>query len=165
MLQQCNDNELYDAVIRSEYKYENLNNIRMRYLNYFYDGAGYYQLTLNHPEDLVSLSTERVKISNMGQCVNLRNLYSKYNTYSSDDIVPLRNIRRIYSLHDNYEQNDNCFLQDLFENNKLEYVYIDNGYPYKNVVNSFVIQDNIENLRYVTIWQEKELQNIKLNIN
>ena len=137
----------------------------MRYLNYVYDKYGVYELALNHPEDIVSLSTGKVKISNMNQCVNLRNLCSKRNTYNRDDILPLRNLRRIYSEYDNYEQNDNCFLQDLFENNKLEYVYIDNGYPYTNVVNSFVIQDNIENLRYVTIWQEKELQNIKLNIN
>ena len=93
----------------------------------------------------------------MNKCTNLKNLCSKRNTYNRDDILPLRNLRRIYSEYDNYEQNDNCFLQDLFENNKLEYVYIDNGYPYTNVVNSFVIQDNIENLRYVTIWQEKEL--------
>ena len=42
MLQQCNDNELYDVVIYSRYKYENLKNIRMRYLNYVYNGRGNY---------------------------------------------------------------------------------------------------------------------------
>lgn len=34
MLQQCNDNEIYDVIIRSEYKYENLKNIKTRCLNY-----------------------------------------------------------------------------------------------------------------------------------
>ena len=148
MLQQCNDNELYDVIIYSFYEYENLKNIRMRYLNYC---GLYFELTLNHPEDLVSLSTWGVKISNINQCVNLRNLYSYKNTYKRDNIVPLTNLRRIYSYIDKYEQNDNCFLQDLFENNKLEYMYVYNGYFDSNIVSSFVIRDNIENLRYIYV--------------
>ena len=88
----------------------------MRYLNYVYDGyhecgfADNIELTLNHPEDLVSLSTRRVKISNINKCVNLRNLYSYRNTYNRDDIVPLKKLRRIYSYYDKYEQNGNCLL-------------------------------------------------------
>ena len=121
----------------------------MRYLSY---AGPYIELALNHPEDLVSLSTWNVKISNMNKCINLRNLYSYDNTYNRDNIVPLKNLRRIYSSNDNYEQNGNCLLQDLFENNKLEYVYINNGYLDSHIVNSFVLRDNIENLRYMHVY-------------
>lgn len=93
----------------------------MRYLNYSCSDNS--ELTLNHPEDLVSLSTQYVNISNMNKCINLRNLYSYSNTYSSEDIVPLKSLRRIYSRADNYAQNGNCLHHDLFKNNKLEYVY------------------------------------------
>ena len=82
----------------------------MRYLNYTYNGASSYELTLKYPENLISLSTYKVKISNMNKCVNLINLYSSNNTYNSDDIAPLRNIRRIYSYSDEYEQNDKSLL-------------------------------------------------------
>ena len=58
-------------------KYENVKNIRMRYLNYVYSNRGVsHELTLSHPEDLVSLSTSLVKISNMNECVNLVNLHT-----------------------------------------------------------------------------------------
>ena len=121
------------------------------YLNYVYDGSGNYELALNHPEHLVSLSTYHVKISNMNKCVNLRNLNSDSNTYKRDDIVPLKNLRRIYSYRDEYEQNGKYFLQDLFENNKLEYVHVINWREDSNIVKSFVIRDNIENLRYMYV--------------
>ena len=88
----------------------------------------------------------------MNKCVNLRNLYSFDNAYERDDIVPLKNLRRIYSYEDEYQQNNTCFLQDLFRNNKLEYVFVYNEASDSNIVNSFVIQDNIENLRYVYVF-------------
>ena len=53
-------------------------------------------------------------------------MYSYKNTYNRDDIVPLKNLHRIYSDDDKYEQNDICFLQDLFKSNKLEYVNVRN---------------------------------------
>ena len=87
----------------------------------------------------------------MNECTNLRNLCSKWNTYNRDDIVPLKNLRRIYSYWDEYEENGNCLIQDLFENNRLEYVYIHNGVLDSNIVKSFVIRDNIENLRYMYV--------------
>ena len=31
---------------------------------------------------------------------------------------------RLYSCIDNYESNESCMLEDLFMNNKLEYVHI-----------------------------------------
>ena len=137
----------------------------MRYLNYVYDKYGVYELALNHPEDLVSLSAEEVKLSNMNQCINLRNLYSYKNTYNSNDIVPLKNLRRIYSSNDKYQQNGNCLLQDLFNSNKLEYVYVWNNQSDSNVVNSFVINDNIENLRYIDVYYYGKVYDIKLNVN
>lgn len=84
----------------------------MRYLNYIYNAPddGHYELTLDHPNDLVSLSAYHVKISNINKCVNLKNLYSEENTYQRKDIVPLKNLRNIYSGGDKYEQNGNCFL-------------------------------------------------------
>ena len=136
----------------------------MRYLNYKKIGSN-IELTLNHPEDIVSLSTERVKISNMGQCVNLRNLYSKWNTQKRDNIVPLKNLRRIYSYEDEYQQNDNCLIQDLLESNKLEYMDVRNWKPDSNIVNSFVIQNNIENLRFMRVYYDEGVHDIKLNVN
>ena len=151
MLEQCNDNELYDVVIKSKHKCENLKSIRMRYLNYIYNYYDDYELTLNHPEDLISLSTHKVKITNMNKCVNLRNLSSYRNTYNRDDIVPLKNLHRIQSINDEYEENDNCFIYDLFASNKLEYVHVINWREDSNIVNSFVIRENIENLRYIYV--------------
>ena len=101
----------------------------------------------------------------MNKCTNLRNLYSAANTYSRDDIVPLRNLRRIYSHEDKYQQNDNCLLQDLIENNKLEYVFVYNEASDSNFVNSFVIRENIENLRYIDIRYNKGVYDIKLNVD
>ena len=39
-------------------------------------------------------------------------------------------------------------LEDLFKNNKLEYVHIDRG---DNIVKSMTLSSNIENLRYLYI--------------
>ena len=136
----------------------------MRYLNYRKIGSN-IELTLNHPEDLVSFSTYNVKILNMNKCANLRNLYSYKNTYNSNDIVPLKNLRRIYSHRNKYERNGNCLLQDLFQNNKLEYVYVDNYESASNIVNSFVINDNIENLRFMYVLYNEGVYDIKLNVN
>ena len=99
----------------------------MRYLNYIYNDRGNIELLLNHPEDLVSLSTYHVKISNMNQCINLKNFYSIRNTYTKQDIEQLHNLKRIYSYDDKYDNEGSCLLEDLFRNNKLEYVYIKNG--------------------------------------
>ena len=92
-------------------------------------------------------------------------MYSKYNTYNRDDILPLKNLRRIYSEYDKYEQNDNCFLQDLFKNNKLEYMDVRNWKSDSNIINSFAIRDNIENLRYIDVYYYGKVYDIKLNVN
>ena len=60
----------------------------------------------------------------MNKCTNLRNLYSYCNIYKRDDIVPLKNIRRIFSWDDKYKDSNSSFLYDVFENNKLEFVYV-----------------------------------------
>lgn len=42
--------------------------MRMRYLNYMYyrgNDDDRYEVTLNHPKDLISLSLDKVKISNI----------------------------------------------------------------------------------------------------
>lgn len=75
----------------------------MRYLSYRYINTDSCELTLGHPKDMVSLSLHEIKISNMGQCVKLRNLDSHNNVFSSAGIVPLRNLRRFYSFDDKYE--------------------------------------------------------------
>ena len=106
---------------------------------------------INHPEDLVSLSTMHVKISNINKCVNLRNLYSDKNTYNSDDIIPLKNLRRIYSCNDYYQQNGNCLLQDIFKTNKLEYVYLYHNESNSNIVSSLILSENIENLKFLYV--------------
>ena len=58
MLLKCNDNALYDVVIKSEREIKNLENIKIRYLNYSYDiYRKIIEYTLKHPKDLVSLCT------------------------------------------------------------------------------------------------------------
>ena len=70
----------------------------MKYLSYYNDSwINTIELVLNHPEDLVSLSTVSVKISNMNECINIKNLYSVDNTYTKQDIEQLHNLKRIYS--------------------------------------------------------------------
>ena len=113
----------------------------MRYLNYLCYGN--VELTLKYPEDLVSLSIECAKLSNMNKCINLRNLYSAEYRYESDEIAHLRKLCRICSDSDVYRQNGSCFLQDVFWNKKLEYVYVDNRYSDSNVIKSLTINENI----------------------
>lgn len=96
----------------------------MRYLNYIYDGTGHYNLPLVHPEDIITLSTKCVKISNMCKCNNLRNIYSHCNMYKKHNIEQLYNLKRIYIMDDNYINENNCFLEDLIKNKKMEFVHI-----------------------------------------
>ena len=55
------------------------------------------------------------------------NLYSCENNYVKQDIQNLRNLKRIYSENDSYETKGSCLIEDLFKNNKLEYVYVHKG--------------------------------------
>ena len=138
----------------------------MRYLCYDNDYNGKsFDISLRYPEYLVSLSTYKFKISNISQCVNLRNLHSYLNIYNSDDIVSLKSLGRVYSWKDKYDKNGNCLLQELFKNNKLEYVLVYNEASDSNTVNSFVINDNIENLRFMCVYYDKGDYDIKLNIS
>ena len=57
-------------------------------------------------------------------------------------------LKRIYSYNDKYESNESCMLEDLFKNNKLEYVDIYKG---NNIVKSMTISTNIQNLRFFYI--------------
>ena len=140
-------------MISSRYKYENLQNIKMRYLSYDNDYNGKsFDLLLRYPEYLVSLSIQKVKISNIRMCTNLRNLISLWSTYESADILPLKNLCGFYSFNDNYEKSNNCLLHDLFRSKNLEYVYIYSRYCNSNVINSLIINKNIENLRFMFIY-------------
>ena len=87
----------------------------------------------------------------MNKCVNLRNLYSYKNTYTKNDIETFHNLKRIYSEYDKYESTDNCLIEDLFKNNKLEYIYVHNWKSNTNIVKSMALSHNIENLRYMDI--------------
>ena len=103
MLQLCYDDEKYDIILISDNEiiYNNLGNIKIRYLNYInYD---YIEITLNHPKCLVSASLSEVKIANLNKCTNLQNLYSIFNTYSQQDISTLKNLKRFSSYGDKYE--------------------------------------------------------------
>lgn len=99
----------------------------MRYLSYVCSKK--VELTLNHPKELILLSTWLVKVQNVSQCINLTNLYSYSNFYDSDDIFCLKNLRRVVSRNDGYSKGRKCFIHDLFLNSKVEYVHVwnDNG--------------------------------------
>ena len=72
--------------------------------------AGNINITLKRPEDLIFASLDRVKITNMNECVNLANIYSEENTYTKQDIETLRNIKRVHSEDDKYENDGSCLL-------------------------------------------------------
>ena len=64
IIKNCHDDLLYDVVIYSRNEYENLGNIKIRYLNYGIYGDN-IEITLKYPEDLVSATLFNVKISIM----------------------------------------------------------------------------------------------------
>ena len=101
----------------------------------------------------------------MNECVNLKNLSSLGNTYTKSDIETLHNLKRIYSKYDKYESNDKCLIEDLFKNNKLEYVCVHDWNSNSNIVKSIALSHNIANLRYMDIDQRKARYDIKLNIS
>lgn len=92
--------------------YEGLRNVRVRYLNY-YSSKNRLKITLAHPKDLLSVSLEKVTITNMNECVNLQNLSSENNTFTKYDIENMTKLKRIFSICDKYEDSDNCLLSDL----------------------------------------------------
>ena len=55
-------------------------------------------------------------------------------------------------------------LEDLFKNNKLEYVYIITK-EHKNIVKSMTISHNIENLRYFHVNNDNIRVDITLDIS
>ena len=84
----------------------------------------------------------------MNQCINLKNLYSRENKYKKDNINTLTNIKRLYSYDDKYENTEACFLEDMFDQNKLEYVYVYNHSQAGNILKSMTLSKNIINLQY-----------------
>ena len=60
-------------------------------------------------------------------------------------------MKRFYSYNDKYERNKACMLEDIFKNNKLEYIYI-NTYTDKNIVKTMTISSNIDNIRYFYVY-------------
>lgn len=82
---QCQDKDLYDVVINSKYTYDNLKNVRIRFLNYS-KWEDKIEITLIHPQDLVSATVSRIKIANINKCINLKNLYSCDNIYTKEDL-------------------------------------------------------------------------------
>lgn len=108
MFNKCNDGELY-TLIKSRYKYDYLGNLRIRYLNYYYDNQrrtysynDKIEITLSHSEDLVSASLRCVKIRNLSNNVNLKNIFSEWNTCTKQGIDSLHNLKRIHSYSDRY---------------------------------------------------------------
>lgn len=81
--------------------------IKMRYLCY----NGYEaELTIEYPTVLASAVLRKVKIKNLNDCINLRNLYSLFNTYKKEDIDTLLSLKRIYSNGDTYQDHGPCLL-------------------------------------------------------
>ena len=80
------------------------------------------------------------------------------------DIAPLKKIQRFYSQIDRYTDQEHCMLSDLIENNKLEYVYINNWNGSYKIVCSMTISFNTENLKFIYILNYKEGLDITLDI-
>lgn len=58
----------------------------------------------------------------------------------------MRKLKRFYSKNDIYVNETSCLLEDLFENNKLEYVSVLKG---QNISESILLNKNIELLHYL----------------
>lgn len=120
---------------------------------------------MSYPESLISATLYQVTIANLAECVNLRNLYSKSNFYSKEDIEQLHNLKRLRSLYDKYEDDEQCLLAKLFENNKMEYIHVYNADPDSNIINSTNFSQNITNLRYMNVYQNNGTYNISLDVS
>lgn len=53
-----------------------MSNIKIRYLNYYNYWGDKIDITLNYPENIISISLSWVSITNLNHCVNLHNIYS-----------------------------------------------------------------------------------------
>lgn len=150
---------MYDVVIRTdyrnEYKFEELSEIRMRYLHYHKIDENNnitFVMTLKHPEDLISATLHRAKISNLSECVNLQNLYSCNNTYAVQDIEHMHRLKRVHSTNDRYVSSKRTLIEDLFLNNKLEYVNFVDAIFTNTPMRPLILAENIENLRFLHVF-------------
>lgn len=141
MLQQCNDSSLYDVIMSSRSSYEALGGVRTRYLSSVSRREG--EVSLRHPGFLVSLNTERIKISNQSECTRLKSLCSVNNSYRGDDLRPLGSLERLHSCNDKYEQADGCLFQTPPGNRELQYLHVYNILPDSYTFSSLLIQDNV----------------------
>lgn len=115
-LKSLNDDQIYDIVLISKYnkEYEGVGNIKIRYFNYVGCDEKTLEITLLHPNELISASLTKIRIINLNRCINLRNLSSIFNSYKKSDFEEIRNLKRIITTCDKYESDNNCFIQDLF---------------------------------------------------
>lgn len=57
----------------------------------------------------------------------------------------------IYTIDDKYENEESCLLEDLFMNNKLEYIYIKNNESENKKLQYITVSKNITDLRYLCV--------------
>ena len=79
--------------------------------------------------------------------MNIVNLLSERNTYKYENVKQLTNLRRLKSTNDTYLGTD-PLLMDLFEHNRLEIIYVNNG---THVSDNVRIWNNIDRLRFIYI--------------
>lgn len=60
------------------------------------------EITLDYPQYLVSATLHNVTITNINECINLKNLYSLENYYKSQNIKNISKLKRFYSECDYY---------------------------------------------------------------
>ena len=77
----------------------------------------------------------------------------------------MKNLCRISNYNNKYEKCGDCLLQDLFKYHKPEYVHIYNKEYDTNIINSFAIRDNIENLRFLFVYNNKGVHDIRLDVS
>ena len=80
----------------------------MRYLCYFGRGR---EIKLKHPGSLISGAFRECKVTNLGQCANIRNLFTRETKYSSQDFDGLAKLARFYSYNDEYKAEGSCLMQ------------------------------------------------------
>lgn len=82
----------------------------------------------------------------MGECANLKNLYSERNTYNLQDVQDMKKLKKIYREGDIYQHGGPCLIECLFRHNKLEYVSVKNATNGNKIVGDTVLLHNIESL-------------------
>lgn len=113
---------MYDVIIITLVDLMGISDVRCRYLNYAKLG-NLVKVTLNHPNDVISLSTFCTSVTNVSECKNLVNFVSESVNFTEPEVfTKFKYLKRISSSNDKYCNGNN--LNDIFLNSEPEFVHL-----------------------------------------